>query len=382
MTGIRGCRIAHVTSAHPADDDRIFFKEARSLARAGAAVTVIHASEKKAPADTSDVTFVPYEGGGGLKRRVLTVGKLEDAIRSRSFDLVHCHEPDGLVAALRVKESTGVRVVFDSHEMWSAVAAQRFPEPLWSAVTRCYQTFERIWVARCDAAVGASWAITDYLKGILMPERVETILNVPVSDVFGDVPPRDWGEETILCHDGHLGFDRGLKTMAEAVRRVAKRHRVVFKIVGDVFGEEREWLDEFIAQHGLQDVIVRTGWLPYKDVGKEIGTCHIGLIALQEIPNNIVTSSNKVFNYMLYGLPFVAPAFRLSKQKLVVEEGCGVLADSADPDSYADAICRLIEDRAGTSAMGARALEASRTKYRWEHMEPKLFALYERVLAG
>jgi glycosyltransferase involved in cell wall biosynthesis len=134
--------------------------------------------------------------------------------------------------------------------------------------------------------------------------------------------------------------------------------------------------------YGLAEIIVRTGWLPYGDVGKALSPCHIGLIALQETPNNIVTSSNKVFNYMLYGIPFIGPQFRLAKRKLVEDIQCGVLADSHSPESYAEAICHMIQDRAGTLKMSQRALNASRTKYRWEHMEPILLELYERVLSS
>ena len=208
------------------------------------------------------------------------------------------------------------------------------------------------------------------------------VLNVPVVDVFGEGPAREWGELTILCHDGHLTFNRGLKTMAEAVRMVSPKHRVVLKIIGDVFGDERIWLDRFIERHGLEQTIVRTGWLPYAEVGKALAPCHIGLIALQKTPNNVVTSSNKVFNYMLYGIPFIGPDFRLAKIKLVEEERCGVLADSRDPESYAAAITRMIEDQAGTMEMAIRALNASKTKYRWQHMEPVLLDLYRQVLDG
>jgi glycosyltransferase involved in cell wall biosynthesis len=126
-------------------------------------------------------------------------------------------------------------------------------------------------------------------------------------------------------------------------------------------------------------VIVRTGWLPYEQVGRAIASCHIGLIALQHLPNNVPTSSNKVFNYMLYGIPFVAPDFRLSKIKLVQDERCGVLADSSSPESYANAIMGLIAHREATLRMGHDALKASQEKYRWEHMEGELVALYGRL---
>jgi glycosyltransferase involved in cell wall biosynthesis len=304
---------------------------------------------------------------------------LAQAVSTTKPDVIHCHEPDALVSALLAADGR-VPVIYDSHEMWGASAAGRFPPPLWPLAERVFQAGERRLIRRCSAAIGASWAISDFLRQELDGSRVETILNVPVPEVFGPPPARSWGEVTYLCHDGHLSWDRGLRVMVEAARIVARDHRVVLRIVGDVFGEEREWLDGYLAQHGCAGLVERTGWLPYSEVGNALAPCHIGLVALQRIPNNVVTSSNKVFNYMLYGIPFVGPEFRLSKQKLVREERCGVLADSSSPESYARAISAMIEDRAGTEEMGRRAAAASRERYRWEHMEPLLVGLYRRVL--
>lgn len=381
MKELKGARICLATSAHQPDDDRIFFKEARSLVRAGADVTILCSKGKKVPPETYGVNFLNYDGGGNLRQRVLSVGALQDALAMRRFDVIHCHEPDGLLAALRVKLWSGTKIIFDSHEMWSAVAAGRFPKPLWGPVMAAYQLEERKWIARCDAAIGASWAISEYLTRVLGQERVATILNVPVVGVFEESSKKEWSDTTILCHDGYLTFARGLKVMAEAVRRVSLNHRVIFKIIGDVFGQERIWLERFIKKHHLDNVIVSTGWLPYIEVGAALAPCHIGLIAFKETPNNIVTSSNKVFNYMFYGIPFVGPHFRLSKIKLVEEERCGVLADSHNAKSYANAIIRMIQNRDETVEMSQRALYASQTRYRWEHMEPILFDLYRRVLS-
>lgn len=381
-TGSRlsGLRIGMATTGHPPDDDRIFFKEARSLARAGADVTILYAVGKDPPAETDGVRFRRYATARGWGRRLDAVGRLVSALANERYDVIHCHEPEAMAAALWHKRRTGVKVIFDSHELWAGSLAQRFPERLWSPTMALYSAVERRLIARCDAAIGASWAISDYLAQQLGAERVATILNVPVVEVFGEHPGRTWGARTILCHDGHLTFNRGLKTMARAVQIVARTHDVQLRIVGEVFGKERLWLDEFRRAHGLEQVIVQTGWLPYREVGQALASCHIGLIALQKTPNNIVTSSNKVFNYMLYGIPFVGPSFRLAKRKLVAEERCGVLADSHDPASYAAAIEGLIANRSATEQMSARALQASKTKYRWEHMEGRLSDLYDRIL--
>lgn len=381
MVSLIGLRIALATSGHTPSDDRIFFKEARTLARAGADVTVISPRDRHPPRETYGVKFQNYDGGGRLSIRAVSINVLARALVDGDFHVIHCHEPDSLLAALRAKRRTRVKVIFDSHEMWSCVAAGRFPALFWKPVEKAFRVFERRWISQCDAAIGASWAISEYLAKILPPDRVITILNVPVVEVFGTSETKSWEEPMILCHDGHLTFGRGLKTMAKAVDMVLSRHPIIFKIVGDVYGKEKTWLDQFVGAGNLQNIIIKTGWLPYQEVGNALAPCHIGLIALQKTPNNVVTSSNKVFNYMLYGIPFIGPDFRLAKQKLVAEEQCGILADSASPKSYASAICQLIENRPHTLELARNAADASRNRYRWHHMEPLLLSLYGDLVA-
>jgi glycosyltransferase involved in cell wall biosynthesis len=368
------------TSAHTADDDRIFYKEARTLVRGGADVVILCSDKMKLPENTDGVRFAPYHGGGSLRQRLSTIGRLTKAIDEQQPDVVHCHEPDGLIAALRVGNRKSLRVIFDSHEMWGGVAAAHFPRCLWRPVEAGYKLAERRYLKKCSAAIGASGAISEYLAGSVGEDRVVTLLNVPVPEVFREGLAQDWGETTVLCHDGHLTFTRGLKVMLEAVRLLAAQYRVVFKIVGDVFGEERAWLESFVAKYGLASNVVRTGWLPYEDVGQELAPCHIGLVCLAPKPNHWIAAPNKCFNYLLYGLPVVGPDFPRSHFAVLEREGCAVLADPSCAESYAAAVAAMIDNRSKATRMAARARLLSETKYRWQHMEPLLLGIYRRIL--
>lgn len=368
------------TSVHPPHDDRIFFKEARSLAKAGAEVVVLCRSGMTLPARADGVRFENHTGRGGLGRRALSVGAMEDAIRAGRYDVIHCHEPDSLVAALRVKRSTGAKVIFDSHESWGGTLAGRFPRPLWGPIERAFQIVERQYLRRCDAAIGASLAISEYLGRSTRGINAVTIFNAPLADVFGEHEDKDWSGPTVLCHEGHLTFDRGLKNIAEATRRLSGKYDVVLRIVGDVFDKEKVWLESFIEKHSLDQIITRTGWLLYEDVGKAIAPCHIGLISLMPLPNNKIAAPNKCFNYLLYGLPVVCPHYPRSHFAVLDREGCAVLADPKSAVSYEQAIAAMLDDRDGLLRMSQEAMALSKAKYRWNHMEPILFDLYEKVL--
>jgi len=376
-------RICLLSSSHRPDDDRIYYKEARSLAKVYEDVWLISPFGEHTPVGDSPVRFRPFIKGRGPIGRLITMKRLFHAGIACRADVYHCHEPESLLVAARLKKALGSKVIFDSHELWESVVSDRFPRPIRGLVRSSYRAIEAGFLRQCDGAIGATWGISEHLAdGVSQFTPVETVLNVPVVDVFGEACPREWGETTVLCHDGFLSFDRGLEAMCEAVRLVASRFSVRLKIVGDVFDRERTWLDSFVGKHRLSEVIVRTGWLPYDQVGQALSPCHIGLISFAPGANHAIAAPNKLFNYMLYGMPVVGPAFMSGLRKVVDEERCGLLVDPGSPETYAAAITQMIEQREATLEMGRNALLASREKYRWEHMEPVLFGLYEKVMAA
>ncbi len=373
-------RICHLISRHSPYDGRIFFKEARSLTKKYNDVWIISPSDEKTPQIKDGVNFLYIsKSSRDWLGRIKNIKQLYRAALSLKADIYHCHEPESLAVAIKLKIKLNAKIIFDSHEMWSYSIAQRFPRVFHSAIIWLYKWYEQRKISNCDYVLGASWEIAKYLQSIIGTERTETILNCTPEDIFGNVQDKQWGEETIICHDGTLDLSRGLKTMIKAIEIVSKKYQVKFKIVGDVFGEERKWLESYVQNKNLNGIIERTGWLDYRDVGPALAHCHIGLIVLQKIPNNIVTSANKEFNYMHFGIPFIAPDFRLSTNKLIAEEKCGLSADSTSPQSYANAITYMIEHRRETAQMAENARKAVEMKYSWSHMEGKLFNVYKRV---
>lgn len=373
-------KVCLLSSGHKPYDDRIFYKEARSLRKIHDDVTIISPYSSDIPDDRCGIAFLSIPANPlNLSGRSKTISDLYKVGLNLRADVYHCHEPESLIVALKLKKRLGCKVIFDSHEMYAASLAQKFPEMFQPAISSLYSMYEKIKVSKCDYALGASWAISDYLSGIIGSERTETILNCTPEDIFGEVPERKWSDETIICHEGNLPFERGLKTMVKAVEIVSKKYKIKFRIIGDVFGAEREWLETYIRHAGLNGIINRTGWLDYHDVGPALAHCHIGLVALQKLPNNIVTSANKEFNYMYFGIPFIAPDFRLSTIKLIADEKCGLSADSNSPESYAQAITYMIENRESAIQMGVNAKRAADRAYTWKHMEKKLLNVYSRL---
>ena len=78
------------------------------------------------------------------------------------------------------------------------------------------------------------------------------------------------------------------------------------------------------------------------------------------------------------GLPVVA-ARRGGLIYVVDDGGSGLLVEGWEPDGYAAAICKVIEDRELRASMSAQALEWA-SRYSWQATSDRLLELYQSVL--
>jgi glycosyltransferase involved in cell wall biosynthesis len=81
---------------------------------------------------------------------------------------------------------------------------------------------------------------------------------------------------------------------------------------------------------------------------------------------------------MAAGLPVVG-ADLPNIRAIVASARCGMLAVPGDAMSFADAICRIVDDRPAAKAMGLRGLVAFRAKYNWNNEVRKLSDLYGNI---
>jgi glycosyltransferase involved in cell wall biosynthesis len=58
---------------------------------------------------------------------------------------------------------------------------------------------------------------------------------------------------------------------------------------------------------------------------------------------------------------------------------CGLLADTRRPEAIAEAIRRILDDRAEATAMGARGRAAVADRFNWSSSAAVLREVYERV---
>lgn len=362
-------RIAHLTTAHPRDDVRIFLKECRSLATAGYSVHLVVADNNgDAIQDGVNIHDIGKKGGRLARVFSSTRKALKEALRLNA-NIYHLHDPELLWVGL-VLSMKGKAVVFDVHE---DVPLQLLNKPYLSPIilkilSRLYAKFERFASRRFAGIVAATPFIGAKFREINLNTVV--VCNYPILNEFANYENWDKKQDEV-CYVGSLSHYRGLGEMVAAMGLV--KHGVILNLVGDF--SEPTLRDEVkvipgwanVVEHGLQG---RAG------VGNVYERSRAGLVTLLPIPNYLDALPIKMFEYMSAGLPVIASNFSLWRE-IVEGNKCGLCVDPKNSVEIASAIDYIISNPTEAQVMGRNGQQAVMTRYNWRNEEKVLMDFYQ-----
>jgi glycosyltransferase involved in cell wall biosynthesis len=366
-------RTLHLAPGHVAFDTRVFPKEARTLAEAGWAVTVVAQHDGDAVVHGVRVVGLPRWRSRWDRFLIGPLRLLRIALAHRS-EVVHLHDieaiPVGFVLAL-----LGRTVILDSHEDYPRLVLDRpwIPVRARRPVARVVGLVERM-VARRFAAVVAA---EDEGATRFPPDKTVVLHNHVLRREFPGpgpgVRPRDG-----VVYVGDITAARGAHQMVEIAGRVHERRGCSLELIGRVdpslaaeLRTERGWS----AVHAL-GVQERDG------VQAALASAAVALVLLQPTRKFVEGAVPvKLFEYLAAGCVVVASDFPTIRAVAEVT-GAVELVDPTDVDAATDAVLRLLDDPVGSAARAARAAAIVRERYSWDAEAPRLLELYARVTAS
>jgi glycosyltransferase involved in cell wall biosynthesis len=365
-------KIAHLSSAHPRYDIRIFSKMCCSLASANYQVALVVADGL---ADELRDGVQIYDVGastGRLDRITNAPSRVLAKAISLQAELYHLHDPELIPIGIKLKRM-GKRVVFDSHEdvPKQLLGKPYLKKPLLWALSRVFSVFESWACKQFDGVIGATPFIRDkFLK--INPQSVD-INNFPL---LGELDARvPWASKSSeVCYVGGISLNRGINELVQALELVQRDVRL--NLCGRFSEPEVErackempgwnFINEkgFIDRDGVRDVISRS---------------LAGLVTFHPLPNHIDAQPNKMFEYMSAGVPIIASDFPLWRE-IVMGNRCGICVDPLDPNSIAKAIDYLVYHPDDARQMGENGRRAVFERYNWSAEKSNLFSFYNTIL--
>lgn len=339
--------VAHMTTAHPPFDNRIFAKECVALASRGFDVSLI---AQDAYGEMRDgVRLMPLPAAKSRVRRVLNQRSAWSRFRQIRPAVLHLHDPELIPLGAIAKTFTRTRVVYDAHEdLAKQVAGKDYiPTGMRQLMAVLATLLLKVADRYFDAIVAATPAIARTFKN----PNVVLVQNFPWRRQFP--PPasaRLTNQVFTACYVGAITPERGLGEMLAGIR--ASASRVLLVLAGPVSQAALSQID------AADPVTTRyIGTIPVTEVPATISGADVGLALLHALPNYLESQSTKIYEYMAAGKPFIASNFPAWVEQLGPFD-CGIFVDPYDPAAVASAVDHLASDRSGAQEMGSRGREA------------------------
>jgi len=365
-----------LTTTHRPNDGRIFEKEAKSLAKEHM-VSIIAPSDAGGAGEVEGVRFVTVSKPSSTLLHPVTIWRAFRACWGEECDVIHCHEPDALLVALLLKVLKGRKVIYDIHEHWPSEIPFDLGLPnaaILSGILESLISPVELLLARfADARIAVSESVAERFRG--NGAKPVIISNYSVADPVLPAPQVKDGCNVVYMA-GNMQMFHGIRECIQALSRVRVRFPgASLTLVGNV----RADIGAIAAGMNPRPEITMTGYLPYREMYETLRTGSIALLAFQpDYYNTYIVLPNKLFDYMLLGLPVIASD--LPEIRMVVNRAdCGILVDPSSVSDIADAITYIFDHPEEARRMGANGRRAVLEKYNWSRMEADLLQTHRNL---
>lgn len=289
--------------------------------------------------------------------------------RKQRYDYYHCNDLNTLwQGLLSAKFFRRKKLIYDSHEVQTSRTG--YDSPIFGIIERFLIKFVDEMIAENHTRAKYNEELYGLYPNVIhnypIPTHPELSSDINLHELLG--LPKD---EPILLYQGGIQQGRGLDKIVQAVPMI-DRGTVVF--IGD--GKIKPQLLKMVSDAKLEDRIKFIPKVPVNDLLHYTRNAYLGFQVLNNINfNHYSASSNKLFEYMMSGVPVIACSFP-EIQKVVETENVGVCVDSHDPASIAQGVNYLLKHPEIREQMSANALRA-RDKYNWNNEKDIFVKIYE-----
>lgn len=362
--------IVMLANGHPPFDTRIFVKEARTLAAAGYAVSIILPHDKDEEKDGVKIMATAPLRNGLQKLFISPWTIFRKALRQPKQSIFVIHDSDILLTGIGLKLA-GRKVVYDAHEDTPLQISYQhwIPKPLRKPYGWMYFMIEKVCGWMFDAIIVAEPIIARYFP----EKKTYLVRNFPSATSFHEHPGIPYAlRKPWMTYVGALTEPRGLYEMLEGAKAAAITTTFDFVLGG-----------KFSPPHLEADVLARykvnfLGWVSYNGLVDLLFESKVGIIIPHPNPRYITNYPVKLFEFMAAGLPVIA-----SKEgeaaKFVQECNGGILVNPLDTNEVCDAIVWLFTHPDEAAAMGARGQRLIFETYNWEKEQTTLFQALNSV---
>lgn len=369
--------VCHVISGYFRNDARVFMRQCKSLHNHGFDVSIL--TNDGNPDEVLDGIRVVDCGKPWSRAKTLLMAKRQflDKALEIDADIYQLHSPELLPLGLALKK-VGKKIVYDAHEDMPRHLLEKewLPPFTRKPISAMFEKYMLHALGQYDEIVSPhSHVVADFQvslgKGIL-------IANFPLITANSEFTEDDYtGREPVLCYSGTVYAYSNQEEIVEALGWVDD---VQYRIAGYIDDGHAGRLKAMPAGYKVSIL----GRLSRSDLHNFYHSARAGIV-IYDYKLNLGDrlgsyGTNKVFEYMEAGLPFICTDYILWKD-IIDRHNCGICVAPGNPGEVAAAIEYVLQDPERAYRMGQNGRKAVLKEFNWTSEERKYVALFQQLAA-
>jgi glycosyltransferase involved in cell wall biosynthesis len=306
----------------------------------------------------------------GFWWRALILAYREKAGVYHAFDL-DTLPPAAIAAKLR-----SAKLIYETHELYLELEALR-GRPL---VRMIWSILEKLLLRQADSIITVNESIAEIYESRYGVRKPEVILScLPLKEYPSrDLLRREFGipmEKKVILYQGVLRDGQGLSLLLDLVEPLPDACLV---FVGE--GPVKEDLKKRVEERRLGGRVFFKNRVPPDELLYYTASADLGVLLMENrAPNNFYALPNKVFEYMMAGLPQVVSNFPELK-RFVESTGVGVAVDVDNAGEVLDTVREILSDQGRLDQFRENCKRAAH-EFNWERESEKLKNVYADLLS-
>lgn len=372
-------KLCIVAPVHNWDDVRVFRKQFVSFSSTFEDV-VLYARDERGDVDRR-IAFGLVPSFQSRLKRFLYLGVLANRIRKEKADIYLFHNPDTLPLLFLFK-LFGFKAIYDTHEDFSQRVLMRkwLPQLIRRPVAKLIELSERLAYKFADVFIVTQHQLyKKYGERSLILDNAPTLnFPLPVETVCKEIDKKIDSAFFNLVYVGGINEHRGIDRIIDALPIINEKFACRLALIGPLNDHLRVRFQNmtgwgFVDYHGP---------LPQREAFYYMSRCDVGMITILDVGDHSSTSPNKLFEYCLMGIPFIASDFALWRDKL---NGitAGLFVDPSDSSKIAEAILTYIDDPSLRREHALNGKNYIHNQYNWEReygkLQSRIIAEFEEI---
>lgn len=368
-------KVCHIISGYFRTDARVFQRQCKSLVNGGFEVCML--TNDGQPCEIIDGIEI-FATDKYWKNRIKVFFFANSQFIKKALeidaDIYQLHSPELIHLGLSLK-GKGKIVIYDAHEDLPRHILEKEWIPIFmrKTISRMVEVFMKKSLAKYHEIISPHSHVVKQLKSI--NNNVTLITNFPIINTLDEVSLDDYlKRDKIMCYTGTVYEYSNQESILDAMLDVPDINYDIAGFIGDSHLER-------LSTHQVFNRVKFRGRIPWSEMRTFYNKTIIGLVIYDyklNLGNKLGSfGTNKLFEYMEAGLPFICTNYMLWEE-VVTKHNCGLLVEPGNSDQISNAIKFLLNNPEKAYEMGQNGRKAVITEYNWNTQGKTYIDIYNK----